>query len=106
VIPDPFVVPATIEEVAVDNAIIAPSDIVLAQQLVHRNLHHTLPNFARNIAQARRSMGMTQAELAATVNLTRGSITNLEGQKQGVSLQALYRIAAALEVEVCDLLNG
>jgi putative transcriptional regulator len=105
VIPDPFVVPATIDEVAVDKAI-APSDIVLAQQLIHRNLHYTLPNFASNIARARRAAGMTQAELATTVGLTRGSITNLEGQKQGVSLQALYRIAAALEVEVCDLLNS
>lgn len=100
-IPDPFVVQAT-----VDTPHVAPSDIVLEQHLIRRDLHDIYPNLGKNVREAQLRSGLTQAELAAQVGLTRGSITNLEGRKQGVSLPALKRIADALGVEVCDLLNG
>lgn len=47
---------------------------------------------------------MTQAGLAAMVNLERTSITNIEKGTQKVSLHALYGICAALQANVLDVL--
>lgn len=47
---------------------------------------------------------MTQAGLAALVNLERTSITNIEKGVQKVSLHALYGICDALQATVADVL--
>lgn len=47
---------------------------------------------------------MTQAGLAALVNLERTSITNIEKGSQKVSLHALYGICEALDANVLDIL--
>jgi len=56
------------------------------------------------IRKTREERGLTQAELAAAVSLTRASITNIESGKQKLLLHTLYDIAIALSVEPSALL--
>jgi transcriptional regulator with XRE-family HTH domain len=75
-------------------------------EFVPKDLHIIYPNLADNVRKAQCGAGLTQATLASKVGVTRGSITNLIGRKQGASVRVLYAIAQACGVEVCDLLNG
>lgn len=47
---------------------------------------------------------MTQAQLAAMVDLERTSITNIEKGTQKVSLHALYKICEVFDANVLDIL--
>lgn len=47
---------------------------------------------------------MTQAQLAAMVDLERTSITNIEKGTQKVSLHVLYKICEAFDANVLDIL--
>lgn len=47
---------------------------------------------------------MTQADLAALVNLERTSITNIEKGAQKLSLHVLYKICEVLDANVLDVL--
>ena len=58
----------------------------------------------RRIRTARVGRGVTQDALAERVGLTRTSITNVEAGKQKLPLHTLFEIAAALQVEVRELL--
>ena len=58
----------------------------------------------RRIQSHRSQRGITQADLAQRVSLTRTSITNIEGGKQSILVHTVYAIASALEVELSDLL--
>ncbi|MFF3443613.1 helix-turn-helix transcriptional regulator [Streptosporangium sp. NPDC002721] len=53
----------------------------------------------RNVRALRAARGLSQEDLAATVNLTRSSIANLEAGRQNITVAALARVAAALKVE-------
>lgn len=46
----------------------------------------------------------TQAEFAEITGLSKSTIVNIENNRQGATLAALYTIAAALDMEVADLL--
>lgn len=56
------------------------------------------------IRKTREERGLTQAELATAVSLTRASITNIESGKQKLLLHTLYDVAIALSVEPSALL--
>ena len=59
------------------------------------------------IAYYRRARGMTQAELAEAVHISRTHMSNIEApnSRTSVSLNRLFDIADALGVSVKDLLN-
>ena len=56
------------------------------------------------VAHRRRLGGMTQAELGRRIGLSRTSVTNIEHGRHHVSLEQIYRIAMALEVDPQALL--
>jgi transcriptional regulator with XRE-family HTH domain len=58
----------------------------------------------RRIRDLRREKGLSQARLAAAVDLSRTSITNIERGRQKLLLHTLQDIANALGVESQDLL--
>lgn len=61
----------------------------------------------RQIRVLRRIRGLTQAELATRIGISRTSLTNIEKGRQSVSVEMYYRIAAALDYEVkVRLVNG
>ena len=59
------------------------------------------------IAYYRRARGMTQAELAEAVHISRTHMSNIEApnSKTSISLGKLFDIADALEVPVKDLFD-
>ena len=58
----------------------------------------------RRIRSAREARGTTQEVLASWAHLTRGSIANIEAGRQRVTIHALLRMAAALDVQPATLL--
>jgi len=56
------------------------------------------------IRKVREEHGLTQAQLATLVSLTRTSITNIEHGRQKLLLHTLYGIADALDIEPQTLL--
>ena len=58
----------------------------------------------QRIREARTRSGLTQQELAAKVDLTRTSVTNIELGRQKLLVHALVEIAAALQVAPDKLL--
>lgn len=57
---------------------------------------------AMRIAAIRRQRGLTQEELANTVDVTQATISRIEGGSDSVSLHLLRKIAAALDCEIAD----
>ena len=59
------------------------------------------------IAYYRRARGMTQAELAEAVHISRTHMSNIEApnSRTSISLNRLFDIAEALDVPVKDLLD-
>lgn len=61
--------------------------------------------FGSAVSTRRKALGLTQAELAAKVNMSRASIANIESGRQNVLLHHVYALAAALELtKVAELL--
>ena len=58
----------------------------------------------RLLRQARDRRGLTQAEVAASVGLTRTSVSNIEKGRQKMLLHSLYDFAGALGIEPASLL--
>jgi transcriptional regulator with XRE-family HTH domain len=56
------------------------------------------------IRKARTARKLTQTDLAASVGLTRTSVVNIEKGRQKLLLHTLFGFAAALGVELVDLL--
>jgi DNA-binding XRE family transcriptional regulator len=56
------------------------------------------------LRQRRTKSGVTQGQLAKEVGVLRTSITNIEAGRQKVPLHLLYKICAALEMEVVETL--
>lgn len=67
-------------------------------------MERVYPEFGALLRQARESAGLTQAQLAGRVSLTRTSITNIESGAQRVPLHLLYDLAGALRVDAASLL--
>ena len=66
------------------------------------------PMYARlgsHIRSRRDQIGMTQAELASGVGLSRTSITNIERGRQPMLVHQLCALAAMLHVDVCELIR-
>lgn len=58
----------------------------------------------QNVARLRNAKGLTQAEVAAQIGLTRASLANIETGRQKVLMHHVFRLANALECEsVLDL---
>lgn len=56
------------------------------------------------VAKRRHELGLTQADVAGRIDLTRASLANIETGRQKVLLHQLYRLANALEIEsITDL---
>lgn len=61
----------------------------------------------RNIAEARRSAGLSQARLAARLEMASQEVSGLEcGRKNCPRLTTLLRFAHALGIQLPDLLRG
>ncbi|HEY9372570.1 helix-turn-helix transcriptional regulator [Streptomyces sp.] len=60
---------------------------------------------ARNARALRKANGLSQADLAHAVGLSRASISNVEAGRQGLSVALLGRIADALGVPPAALLG-
>jgi len=56
------------------------------------------------IRDQRKALGLTQGAVAARLELTRTSITNIEAGRQKLPIELLYQICAILDVEVQTLL--
>lgn len=57
-----------------------------------------------NVKRLRKEAAYTQEDLASKSGLTRTSITNLEAGRQKVTIESLFSVAEALDVEMGDLL--
>jgi len=57
----------------------------------------------RALLEARKSLGLTQAELARRVGLTRAAYSNIESGTKNPSLETALRIAAVLGRSVEEL---
>jgi transcriptional regulator with XRE-family HTH domain len=64
-------------------------------------LHREVGNLIR---RRRRALDLTQAKLASRLGISRGALANIETGRQNLLLHQLYRFAAALEMNVHDLL--
>ena len=60
---------------------------------------------ARNIREARKRMGITQAELSKQVNMHRNTIINFETGRRDPKVNDLKRIATALNVPIEELIS-
>jgi len=58
----------------------------------------------QRIRQERNCLGITQAQLAKKIEVSRTSIANMEAGKQNFALDALYRLAKHLQVTPYSLL--
>ncbi|GAA0719301.1 helix-turn-helix domain-containing protein [Dactylosporangium roseum] len=59
----------------------------------------------QRINRARRSAGLTQAQLAAAAGLTRSSVANVEAGRQRIPLHVLAGAAAAMRVDPGELFS-
>lgn len=57
-----------------------------------------------SIRRRRRELDLTQAKLANRLGISRGALANIETGRQNLLLHQLYRFAAALDMNVHDLL--
>jgi transcriptional regulator with XRE-family HTH domain len=60
--------------------------------------------FAERLREVRRSVGLTQRELAEAAHLSEGYVARLEAGDTSPGLDLLARLAAALNVPLTDLL--
>ena len=60
---------------------------------------------ARNIREARKRMGITQAELSKQVNMHRNTIINFETGRRDPKVNDLKKIATALNVPIEELIS-
>lgn len=60
----------------------------------------------RKVAEVRKrgGLGLSQSKLASQVGITRSAVSAIEAGHQGVSIQTLCQLAAALEVAPGELL--
>jgi transcriptional regulator with XRE-family HTH domain len=61
--------------------------------------------FARNLKHYRQLRGLTQAALAAAMDVERAHVSAMERGQQNVTLQTLQRVAAHLDVTPANLIE-
>jgi transcriptional regulator with XRE-family HTH domain len=74
---------------------------VQPQTVDHERIYDQI---GREIAQQRVSIGLSQADLARTIGLTRSSISNIEKGRQKMLVHTLVDIATALHLPASSLL--
>lgn len=62
--------------------------------------------FGHNLAHCRRRAGFSQEELGARVSIHRTTVSEIERGKQVARVDMLLKLAAALDIEPCELLDG
>lgn len=62
------------------------------------------PEIGKMVAQRRKTLGMTQEDLAPQIGLSRTSLANIERGRQKVLVHQLFALASALQMETADLL--
>lgn len=61
--------------------------------------------FGNAVSTRRKALGLTQAELAGKVKMSRASVANIESGRQNIVLHHVYALAAALDfTKVAELL--
>jgi transcriptional regulator with XRE-family HTH domain len=60
--------------------------------------------FGRRVAKLREAAGLTQAEVAERIGMSRSSVANIEGGRQPVYLDMVPILARALRCRIVDLL--
>lgn len=60
---------------------------------------------ARNLQRLRRDRKLTQEELSANSGIHQTYLSGLEGSKRNPSVEVLERLAAALRVDITELLR-
>ena len=61
--------------------------------------------FARNLKHYRQACGLTQAALAAAMDVDRAHVSSMEREEQNVTIVTLQKVADALGVEPAQLLS-
>ncbi|MBO9455357.1 helix-turn-helix transcriptional regulator [Paracoccus sp. R12_1] len=61
--------------------------------------------FASNLKHYRQARGLTQAALAAAMDVDRAHVSAMERGQQNVTLQTLQRVAAHLDVAPAQLIE-
>ena len=61
--------------------------------------------FASNLKHYRQARGLTQAALAAAMDVDRAHVSAMERGRQNVTLQTLQRVAAHLDVAPAQLIE-
>ena len=77
------------------------TDLIAATAAI-TNLYRAI---GANLAAARRQQGVSQAELALAVGLTRPSVCNIERGAQRVQVHTLVAAAQALNLDAADLIT-
>ena len=66
---------------------------------------HLVTTVAKRVGQHRKRRGMSQEELAAKAEISRGYLARVETARHEPSLSMLEKIARALRVTVADLVK-
>lgn len=66
--------------------------------------HRIYEAFGAQVRERRTALQLTQLELASRIELTRGSVANIEAGRQSVLLHQFLAIAAALQLKPAELL--
>ena len=62
--------------------------------------------FGKRVAEVRKSKGVTQQELAESINMSVAAVAYIETGKRWARLGTLSKIARSLKVDVADLFKG
>ncbi len=65
-----------------------------------------IKDFGKRVAEIRKSRGMTQQELAESINMSVVAIAYIETGKRWARLSTLSKIARSLKVDIADLFKG
>jgi transcriptional regulator with XRE-family HTH domain len=76
----------------------------LSTEEIERIKQSVAIKLGENIKRVRKQRNLTQSELASMVLSDRQYLYKIESGKVGISVSKLYVIAAALEIDVQDLL--
>lgn len=71
-----------------------------------RNDQKLMRAFGKRVAEVRKSRGLTQQQLAQSVDMSVVAIAYIETGKRWVRLATLEKIAKALKVDISDLFTG
>src|SRR4051794_30610610 len=70
----------------------------------HINRPEAIRQFGQRLREVRRSVGLTQRELAEKAHLSEGYVARLEAGDTSPGLDLLFRLAVALSVPLAELL--